>query len=95
MKQNFFLQEYIKITQYLYQLKSTLNFLLALLESWKSNRISEESIANIIRSDRNLGPTFVDQHLLLDMNFNEHCLIKNNISNKKVINLYASYTPGL
>ena len=59
------------------------NILLALLESWKSNRISEESIENIIRSDRNLAPIFVDQHLLLDMNFNEHCLIKNNISNKK------------
>ena len=83
MEQNFFLQEYIKITQYLYQLKNTLNILLALLESWKSNRISEESIENIIRSDRNLAPIFVDQHLLLDMNFNEHCLIKNNISNKK------------
>ena len=29
------------------------------------------------------------------MNFNEHCLIKNNISiPKKVINLYISYTLG-
>ena len=38
---------------------------------------------------------FVDYHLLSDMNFNGHCLIKNNISiPKKVINLYISYSLG-
>ena len=32
-------------------------------------------------------------HLLTDMNFNGHCLIKNNTSiPKKAINLYISYT---
>ena len=54
--------------------------------------MSEESIKNITKSESNFGPTFVDHHLLPDMNFNGHCLIKNNISiNKKVINLYISY----
>ena len=55
--------------------------------------MSEESIENINKSDSNFAPTFVDHHLLPDMNFNGHCLIKSNISvPKKVINLYISYT---
>ena len=55
--------------------------------------MSEENIRNITKSDSNFAPTFVDRHLLRDMNFNGHCLIKNNISKpKKVINLYISYT---
>ena len=57
--------------------------------------MSEESIGDIVKSDSNLMPTFVDNHLLPDMNFNGHCLIKINISiPKKVINLYISYTLG-
>ena len=65
------------------------------IESWKSNGMSEENIENITKSDSNFAPTFVDHHLLPDMNFNGHCLIKNNISiPKKVINLYISYTLG-
>ena len=57
--------------------------------------MSEESIENITKSDSNFAPTFVDHHLLPDMNFNGHCLIKNNISiPKKLINLYISYTLG-
>ena len=43
--------------------------------------MSEESIENITKSDSNFAPTFAD-HLLPDMNFNGHCLIKNNISLK-------------
>ena len=36
--------------------------------------------------------TFVNHHLLSDINFNGHCLININISiPKKVINLYISY----
>ena len=62
------------------------------VESWKSNGMSEESIENITKSDSNFAPTFVDHHLLPDMNFNEHCLIKNISIPKKVINLYISYT---
>ena len=38
------------------------------------------------KSDSNFAPTFVDYHLLPDMNFNGHCLIKNDISiHKKII----------
>ena len=54
-----------------------------------------ESIENITKSDSNFGPTFVDHHLLPDINFNGSCLIKNNIFiSKKVINLYISYALG-
>ena len=62
------------------------------IESWKSNGMSEENIENITKSDSNFAPTFVDHHLLPDIDFNGHCL-KNNISiPKKVINLYICYT---
>ena len=65
------------------------------IESWKSNGISEESMENITKSEGNFTPTFVDHHLLPDMNFNGHCLIRNNISiPNKVIHLYISYTLG-
>ena len=47
------------------------------VESWKSNGMSEESIVNITKSDSSFTPIFVDRHLLLDINFNGHCLIKN------------------
>ena len=68
------------------------------IESWKSNVMSKESIENITKSDSNFAPTFiifkilhVHHHLLPDMNFNGHSLIRNNISiRKKVINLYIS-----
>ena len=55
--------------------------------------MSEENMENIAKSDRNLAPTFVDHHLLPDINFNRHCLIRNRISIlKKAINLYIPYT---
>ena len=63
------------------------------VEPWKSNGKSEESIENITKSENNFAPTFVDHPLLRDINFNEHCLIKSNVSNpEKVINLYISCT---
>ena len=63
------------------------------IELWKSNGNSEEMIENISKSGSNFAPTFIDHHFLLDLNFNKHCLIKNNISiPKKVKNLYISYT---
>ena len=63
------------------------------IESWKSNGVSEECIENITKSDSNFPPTFVDHHLLPDINFNGHCLIKNNIYiPKKVINYIFLYT---
>ena len=53
----------------------------------KPNGMSEENIENITKIDSN----FADHHLLPDLIFNEHCLIKNNIYiPKKVINLYIS-----
>ena len=65
------------------------------IESWKYNEISEENFRNITKSDSNFAPTFVNDHLLLDMNFNGHSLIKNNIYiSQKVINLYVSNTLG-
>ena len=58
---------------------------------WKSNGMSEESIENITKSDSNFTATFLDHHVLPDINFNGHCLMKNNISVlEKVINLYIS-----
>ena len=57
--------------------------------------MSEERIENVTKSDSNFAPTFIDHHLLLDMNFNGHCLMKNSISiPKKGMNLYISYTLG-
>ena len=65
------------------------------IESWKSNGMSEEKIESITKSGNNFAPTFVDHHLLPDMNYNGHCLIKNNVSvPKKVKNLYMSCTRG-
>ena len=49
------------------------------IDSWKSNGISEENIENITKSGSNFAPTFVDHHILPDINFNGNCLI-NNIS---------------
>ena len=44
-------------------------------DSWKSYGMPQENIENIIKSDRSFVPTFVDHHLLPDINFNGHCLI--------------------
>ena len=38
--------------------------------------MSEESIENVTKSGNNFVTTFVDHHLLPDINFNGHCLIK-------------------
>ena len=57
--------------------------------------MSEENIETMTKSDSNFAPTFVDHHLLPDINFNGPCLIKNIISiPKKVINLYISCILG-
>ena len=55
--------------------------------------MSKENIENTTKSDSNFIPTFVDHHLLGNLSFNEHCLIKHNTSFlRKVINLYIFYT---
>ena len=38
--------------------------------------MSEENIKNITKWDSNYEPAFTDHHLLLDITFNGHCLIK-------------------
>ena len=92
MEENVFLQKYLNIIWYLHQVKNTFSGTNR-IESWKFNGISEENIENITKLGSNFAPTFVDHHLLPNMNFNGHCLIKNNISiPKKVMNLYISFT---
>ena len=59
------------------------------IDSWKSNGMWEDNIKIITKSDSNFGSNLADHHLLPDINFKEHCLIKSNISIlKTVINLY-------
>ena len=53
------------------------------IDLWKSNGMSKENIKNIIKSDSNFAPTFVDHHVLPDINFNGHCLINNIYISKK------------
>ena len=56
--------------------------------------MSEENIENIIKSDNNFATSFVNDHVLPDINFNGHCLINNNNisilkkSNKSIYLLY-------
>ena len=61
------------------------------IDLWKSNGMSEENIANITKSDCNFASTFVDNHLLSHINFNEHCSINQISITKKVVNPYISY----
>ena len=57
--------------------------------------MSKKWFENKTKSDSNCAPTFFDHHLLLDMTFNVHCLITNNISiPKTLINPYITYTLG-
>ena len=57
--------------------------------------MSTKWFENKTKSDSNCAPTFFDHHLLLDMTFNVHCLITNNISiPKTLINPYITYTLG-
>ena len=76
MEQIIFFQEYFEINKYLYQLKNTLNILVALIELIRGNLMEcqKKILKNITRSDSNFASTFVDYHLLPDINFNGHCL---------------------
>ena len=62
------------------------------IDSWKCNEMSEENIGNMTESDSNFAATFVDHHVLADINFNGHCLINDIYIPRKVINVYISYT---
>ena len=46
----------------------------------KSNGMSEESIENITTLKNLFSPTFVNHYIFLDVNFNAHRLIHNNIN---------------
>ena len=46
-----------------------------LIQSWRPNGMSEESIENIAKSDSNFALTFIYHCLLPDIRFNGHCLI--------------------
>ena len=77
MEQNISLQEYFKIVKYLYELKNIKYFSdTNRTNSWKSNGMSKENIENVTKSDSSFAPTFVDHHLLPDINFNGHGLMK-------------------
>ena len=93
MEPNISIQEYFKIIYYLYHLKRISNILMVLLRLIRGNLMEFlKTILRITKSDSNFAPTFVDDHLLPDINLNGHCLINNNISiPKRVINLYISY----
>ena len=58
----------------------------------KSNRMSEKNIENITKSESNFASTFVDHHVLSDINFNGHCLKNNICIPTKVINIFISHT---
>ena len=73
MDQNYLL--FIPAETYIKYFSSTTKIIL-----WKSNEMSEENIENITKSDSTFAPTFVDHHLLPDINFDGHCLIKYDIS---------------
>ena len=62
------------------------------INSWKPNGMLTENIEDVTKSDSSFKTIFVNHHVLLDINFNGHCFIKNNICiPKKVINLSISY----
>ena len=86
MYQNYLV--FIPVKRYIKYFSSTTR-----IDSWKFNGMSEEHIGNITKSDSNFAPTFVDHHVLPDINFDGHCLIRNNISiPKKVISQYFLQT---
>ena len=53
------------------------------IDLWKS-----KNIEHITKSESNFAPTFVDHHVLPDINFNGHCLINNIYIPKKGICIY-------
>ena len=77
------------------QAKNTLNNFSGTtwINSGKSNGISEENTENITYSDSNFAPTFVDHHVLPDINFNGRCLTNNIHIPKEVIYIYIYKWP--
>ena len=42
--------------------------------------MSEGNVENITKLDNNFAPTYVNHHVLPEINFNGNCLINNNSS---------------
>ena len=64
-----------------------------LLEFARRNLMEcQKIIENTTKLDCNFEPTFVDPHVLSDINFNRHCLIKNDISIPKKVIYITNYT---
>ena len=61
------------------------------IDFWKSNPISKEQLDNITKSESNFARTFVNYHVVPDINFNVPFLIINIHIPEKVINLYLPY----
>ena len=68
----------------------------ATIYAWNSIGMPEECIENITKSNSNFVPTFVDHYSLPNIIFNEHYLIKSNISIPKKSNksIYICYISG-
>ena len=62
------------------------------IDLWKSHGMSDENNENIIKSGNNFAPTFVEHHVLPDINFNVHFSIYNIYIPKEVINIYIFLT---
>ena len=78
MEENIFFKEYFKnYLVFVSAIKKVKYFHgTTQIYSWKSNRISEENVENITKSDIDFAPTFADYHSLLYLNSNGHHLIK-------------------
>ena len=50
--------------------------------------MSEENTETITKSDNNLAPTFIDNHVLPDINLNGNCLINTIYITKIYIYIY-------
>ena len=57
------------------------------IDFWKPNGMSEKNIENITKLDINFPPTFVNHHLLPNINFNGYFSINNICISKEVINI--------
>ena len=63
-----------------------------LIDSWKSNGMSEENIENIPKSDSNFEPSYVDHYLLPDIIGHKGQCLLNNISIPKKVKTYIFLT---
>ena len=53
--------------------------------------MSEENTETITKSDNNLAPTFIDNHVLPDINLNGNCLINTIYITKIYIYIYICF----